>query len=912
VSNAILTISNGLASWTFARTLGSAATTFTTVTKPDGSKVSYTFVANIVTNKVVYDTDGSTVLDTWTYCYNSTISNCNSNGPTQNPSSVASYHYTPGVANPAEVVTDYDTYGNVTEVDRYDFGSTLASKSVTTYGSWNGSTCVSMNTIHVSGKPCDVQVLDAASNVVSHSRFNYNVSTGDLLNSYAYSSPIAYLTTAYTYNSNGTLANRTPSDGVQVAFGNSQCNGYLPDHATTAIGTASITWDCNGAVPLTTTDYNGLVVTTNYGDSLYRATQVSDSGNLAPLNYEYTSPTQFTKHMTFNNSGSITDTTTTLDGWGRTLSVQHQTAPGNSNYDTVGLTYDTNGRPYKVSMPCTATLGLGCSTPVTTKTYDGMNRPLQVTDGGGGTAGLSYTKNDVLSTLGPLVTGENLKQKQFEYNGLGQLVSVCEMTAGASPWLGGGCGQAVAQTGYLTSYAYNALGLLTGVTMNNQSSTKQSRSYSYDTLSRLLSETNPESGTTSYVYDTDATCGTSNGDLVKKTDAVGNVTCYKYDALHRNTSITHPSGSNASVTPDKCFVYDSATVHGVSMSNAKGRLAEAYTVVHGQGCSASKITDEGFSYSSRGEVSGTWEFTAAFGNWYQTTATYWANGTLATLGGPTSVPTFTFGVEGEGRISSVSGSSGQNPVTATSYNPGSEVTGVTLGSGDSDAFTFDSNTGRMTQYKATINGSSAFGNVTWNANGSLRQLAITDPFNSSNTQTCAYSQGDLASIKSVSCGSAWSQTFSYDPFGNITKNGSISWMPGYNTATNRYTLAGTSYDADGNLLTDTFHTYTWNSDGQPATVNTNTLVTLTYDALGRVVTLNDAGTKTDIAYTPSGRRFAYYPSGGFGGFAVDLPGFLRGGGQTANAGVQSYSHPDWLGSQRTVSASSRSYVGSLA
>jgi len=42
----------------------------------------------------------------------------------------------------------------------------------------------------------------------------------------------------------------------------------------------------------------------------------------------------------------------------------------------------------------------------------------------------------------------------------------------------------------------------------------------------MTSETNPESGTTSYVYDTDSTCGTSNGDLVKRTDAMGNVTCY--------------------------------------------------------------------------------------------------------------------------------------------------------------------------------------------------------------------------------------------------------------------------------------------------------------------------------------------------------------------------------------------------
>ncbi len=46
----------------------------------------------------------------------------------------------------------------------------------------------------------------------------------------------------------------------------------------------------------------------------------------------------------------------------------------------------------------------------------------------------------------------------------------------------------------------------------------------------MTSETNPETGTIAYVYDTDATCGMSMGDLVKKTDAYHNVTCYAYDA----------------------------------------------------------------------------------------------------------------------------------------------------------------------------------------------------------------------------------------------------------------------------------------------------------------------------------------------------------------------------------------------
>ena len=72
-----------------------------------------------------------------------------------------------------------------------------------------------------------------------------------------------------------------------------------------------------------------------------------------------------------------------------------------------------------------------------------------------------------------------------------------------------------------------------------------------------------------------------------------------YDTLHRVTAITYPSVSYASVTPAKHFVYDLATVNSVSMVLVAGRLAEAYTMyrfLH------FKITDEGFSYTKRGET----------------------------------------------------------------------------------------------------------------------------------------------------------------------------------------------------------------------------------------------------------------------------------------------------------------------
>jgi hypothetical protein len=58
----------------------------------------------------------------------------------------------------------------------------------------------------------------------------------------------------------------------------------------------------------------------------------------------------------------------------------------------------------------------------------------------------------------------------------------------------------------------------------------------------------------------------------------------------------------------------------------------------------------------------------------------------------------------------------------------------------------DTNTGRMTQYHATINSSSVTGGLTWNGNGSLQQLQVTDPFNSANNQTCGYARDDLARL----------------------------------------------------------------------------------------------------------------------------------------------------------------------
>src|SRR5260370_2870335 len=208
---------------------------------------------------------------------------------------------------------------------------------------------------------------------------------------------------------------------------------------------------------------------------------------------------------------------------------------------------------------------------------------------------------------------------------------------------------------------------------------------------------------------------------------------YSYDALHRVLNVKYPSGPNHSGTAQKYFVYDSATVNSQTMQLDKGHLAEAYTCTSWP---ATRITDLGFSYSKRGEATDVYQSTTHSGGYYHMTASYWAHGGGNTFGllsstGTSLIPTQTYGVDGEGRPASVTAASGQNPVSAVTYTNGrtteplGSLTNVTLGSGDTDNFTYDPNTGRMTEYKFNIGTTPSVvkQDLTWNANGTLAKLA---------------------------------------------------------------------------------------------------------------------------------------------------------------------------------------------
>lgn len=175
---------------------------------------------------------------------------------------------------------------------------------------------------------------------------------------------------------------------------------------------------------------------------------------------------------------------------------------------------------------------------------------------------------------------------------LDYLVSVCEITAAkqinqATP---SACGQDIAGTGFLTSYQYDLLGNMTGVQQGGIT-----RSFAYDSASRLLKATNPESGTTCYHYD-------AKGNLLSRVRPAPNqsdpnvtvTTTYGYDSLNRQISTSYSDSTTASISKH----YDTASELGVPLNNTIGRLSAVYVTSP----SGQLLSGEVYSYDPQGRI----------------------------------------------------------------------------------------------------------------------------------------------------------------------------------------------------------------------------------------------------------------------------------------------------------------------
>jgi RHS repeat-associated protein len=954
--------------WQYGRTQVSGnhwQTKVTTPPDPSNSNVSDVTVIdfeedssatnNFYETQRVVNEGASTALNTTITCYNgngvSSPSSCPTTAVASPISRTTVFNYLPtSSGSQSKTDTYYNSNGLVTDVYDYDFGSgavgSLLRHTATTYASLGNG---------IVDRPASIIVHDGSGNVAASTSYGYDESglgtpsgtppqhisvtgsRGNLTSITVQVNGSANLYRKFTYYTTGMMETSTdvsPSsttNGVQTTYNysSSSCGYSFVTSITEPLSLSrSMSWDCNGGVLLSVTDENGKANSTAYSGSAYtndfwRPYSTTDEAGYTNL-YTYPNADEVETALSFDSS--VVDHVNVSDGLGRPIISQTRQAPGSSSYDSVETTYDALNRATFVSLPYVAGRGTSCSgsCPGTSTTYDALNRALVTSDSGGGSTTRSYSEHDVYqSVVAP--SGENPKRKQFEYDALGRLSSVCEVTSSSST----GCAQTNAiANGYWTKHTYNGLGNLIGVTQNAQGTTSQTRTYAYDLLGRLTSETNPESGNQAihYYWDSAASGCTGGsystpGNLGAKQDASGFLTCFTYDSLHRVLGFNNTNGCVG-------FQYDSATPPtGVTIQNGLGRLINGYTNTTCSG-RTNLSTDRWFSYTPRGEITGLYSSTPHSNGFYHLTKTYWPSGTTATLSGFPGVPTIYYGasdgsgLDGEGRVIKVTASSGGNLVTGVTYNTSAQpigaLTQVTYGSGDFDQFSYDASTGRMTgyQYNVGTSGQAVVATPSWNANGTLQSLNIVDPFNSANQQNCTYSYDDLTRVSSVSCnnGAVWGQTFSYDPFGNIQKSvptgaTGITFNPTYDQTTNHYsTLCGTlSYDTNGNLTNDCFHSYQWDAQGHPVTVDSTS--NQTYDAFGQLAELSASGWVGQYLYDETGHELGLSQAGS-GSFAfIPLPG---GGTALYNGSLQNYGHVDWLGTSRLTSAAASGFVGESA
>jgi YD repeat-containing protein len=209
------------------------------------------------------------------------------------------------------------------------------------------------------------------------------------------------------------------------------------------------------------------------------------------------------------------------------LVLRSDTGAGSSptSFDTVAAVYDSLGRTLKQSNPYAGdSSGNGSPAYWTTNTYDELSRVTRVTLPDNQTIQTAYTGASPGIGATVIVTDQVGRQRKSEVDGLGRLAKVIEQ----NPATG-----SLDPTNYLTSYTYDMLDNLKTVNQGTQA-----RTFVYDGLSRVTSQTTPEAGTVTFTY-------TSFSAVQTKTDARGVITTYGYDALNRPQTVSY----NTSAAP---------------------------------------------------------------------------------------------------------------------------------------------------------------------------------------------------------------------------------------------------------------------------------------------------------------------------------------------------------------------------
>lgn len=390
---------------------------------------------------------------------------------------------------------------------------------------------------------------------------------------------------------------------------------------------------------------------------------------------------------------------------------------------------------------------------------------------------------------------------------------------------GGGTGLTSPLT---TFYTYDGLDNLIGVQQRGGTSDNtqwRNRSFNYDSLSRMTSSSNPETGVITYSYD-------ANGNLSQRiTPKVGQrgtaVTThnYTYDVLNRLLAESHLNPADGS----ERYAYDGATLSGcgqnpptITYANAIGRRSAM--------CGTRSGTAWSFDALGRPLL----QSTRSLGSVQKVLSfnfTYNHDGSLSTVKYP-STNLVTYVIGSAGRPITVSDSHNNTFVSSATYAPHGAVAGMRSGNGivttnyynsrlqpallsaagSAVVFSicYDFHSGKAISV-GTGTQSCQFNAYTAGNNGNVYQVG--NKLDSTRSATFGYDALNRltnANTVNTTSGNCWGEVYSLDNWGNLTNIAGASGMGscwtesflgGSGTSTNQ--LTNFCYDAAGNLALNT-------------------------------------------------------------------------------------------------------------
>ena len=596
--------------------------------------------------------------------------------------------------------------------------------------------------------------------------------------------PSTVYTVANTYDANGNLLTTTD------ALGNTTTLAYTPLGQLSTITDAnsnatSLTYDTYGRL-IQVTDANSKNTTYGY-DARARVTSRTNALS-ETTNFEYDLNNRLKKvtHPDTNYREF------TYDLAGRRTVVKDERG------NTTNYGYDDAYRLTSVTDPLNHATSMG---------YDIMSNLTSRTDALGNTTNYDYDDFNRLKKLihPPATTGAIRLEESLTYDKVGNIKTRIDTAGRTTSYDYDTLNRPLKITDpllKLTQFEYNLRSQMTKV----KDALSQEYIFTYDALGRELTQTRAGS-TRSFQYD-------AVGNRTQRTDYLGRVTNYQYDALNRLTNINYVSSSAETVT----LGYDDIS-----------RLTSA---VNGAGTVS-------FTYDNRNRVKTT---TDVFGHVIE--YSYDANGNRTELKLDSNVHT-TYAYNTANLLTTLSDDTSQNFTYA--YDLANNLTSKTMPNGVSSTFDYDG-ISRLTRLKHQSGSSTLVdNNFTYNTANQISQIAQL-------AQARNFTYDNVNRLTSMTNGTS-NESYTYDGVGNRTAShlsATYTYQP-YNRMTATAT-ASMSYNANGNLMQKTeggnTRQYTWDYENRMTLVTDSAeTVHYSYDALGRRVERYTDVSLDDTKYT---------------------------------------------------------------